>query len=204
MFFILLYGWDGLGYDRFLYDRDQLAGCPAWTPGAGTSGGVLEALVAFGLTLGTPSGGVSVLASLLTDALWLLAPFILLFSRWLGADSRVAGVPAPPVSLQLASYLAGVFVIGLGGAAFCATTVGLSAQWLQVGEIIWHGSFYAPSTLARHALSYLIGLPLGLAILWFALLRPGMPLFRLLEPLTLEVDGRGRTGSPLSAANAGA
>ena len=34
MFFILVYGWDGLGFDRFFYDRDMVAGSPAWAPGA--------------------------------------------------------------------------------------------------------------------------------------------------------------------------
>ena len=41
MFFILVYGWDGLGYDRFFYDRDMVAGSPAWTPGVGTGGTIL-------------------------------------------------------------------------------------------------------------------------------------------------------------------
>jgi hypothetical protein len=49
MFFILLYGWDGLGYDRFLYDRDMLPGSPAWAPGAATGATFSGAISAVGL-----------------------------------------------------------------------------------------------------------------------------------------------------------
>jgi hypothetical protein len=185
MFFILLYGWDGLGYDRFLYDRDLFAGSTAWTPGAGTVDGIGAALQRFVLTFSNLSGGATVISTLLTDGLWLVPPFFVLFSSWLKQDAISIGQPAPGNLQILASYLAGVFVLGLGCAALCALSVGLCAQLLGVGEVIWHGSFYAPEQLNRHVLSYLLGLPLSLGLIWLVLLRPGMPLALLIAPLML-------------------
>lgn len=185
MFFILLYGWDGLGYDRFLYDRDMFAGSPAWTPGAGTVDGVGAALQRFALTFSNLSGGATVITTLLTDGLWLIPPFFILFSRWLQQDAISIGQVAPGKLQMLASYLAGVFVLGFGCAALCALGVGLCGQLLGIGEVIWHGSFYAPEQLSRHLLSYLLGLPLSLGLIWLTLLRPGMPLARLVAPLML-------------------
>ncbi len=63
--------------------------------------------------------------------------------------------------------------------------VGLCAELLGVGEVIWHGRFYAPEQLNHHLLSYLVGLPLSLGLIWFVLLRPGMPLYRVIAPLML-------------------
>jgi hypothetical protein len=190
MFFILLYGWDGLGYDRFLYDRDLLPGSPAWTPGAGTADGVAEALLRFALTLVNPAGEATVMATLLTDAVWLVPPFFFLFARWLRRDAAVAGVPAPSFTSILFSYLAGVFVIGFGCAALAALCVGALGQLFEAGPVIWHGDFYAPTQLGRHALSYLLGLPLALLLAWFVLLRPGRALATLLRPLMLDTEPR--------------
>lgn len=190
MFFILLHGWDGLGYDRFLYDRDLLPGSPAWTPGAGTAEGLLAALQRFALTFSNPAGGASVISTLLTDALWLIPPFFFLFSRWLRQDARLIGHPVPGPGPILASYLGGVFILGLGAAALSALWVGAFGHWLGAGEVVWQGSFYAPERLERHALSYLLGLPLALALFWFALLRPGMPLASVLGPLRLDSPPR--------------
>lgn len=184
MFFILLYGWDGLGYDRFLYDRDLLAGSPAWTPGAATDNGVLAAITHFALSFGTAHGGASVITTLLTDGLWLIPPFIWLFVRWLQGDARVLGLTPPSLGAIVGSYLAGVFVIGLGSAALCALAVEAWAELLGAGAVIWHGSFYAPEHLGPHLLAYPLGLACGLAAsAW--LLRPGRPLHALLRPLLL-------------------
>ena len=81
MFFILLYGWDGLGYDRFLYDRDMLPGSPAWTPGAATGSiGALAALLQFLSS--------SVAKTLYVDGAYLLPPFFLLATRWIQSSQR--------------------------------------------------------------------------------------------------------------------
>lgn len=192
MFFILLYGWDGLGYDRFLYDRDLFPGSPAWTPGAGTEAGVLAAIGRHFFTLFNEYGGPTVAATLYTDGLWLIPPFAFLFYRWFRADVHADNHPEPGFVRTFASYLGGVFVVALGSAAFSALTVGMLGDLFGAGDVIWHGSFYAPEHLIPHALSYAAGLPLSLAVIWYALLRPGRPFSRILEPLMAGADESGR------------
>lgn len=189
MFFILLYGWDGLGYDRFLYDRDLLPGSPAWTPGAATvqGGGVLPALWTF-----LQSG---VATTLYIDGAYLLPPFFWLAARFarasfsaLPAGERVG--PAPPSTLRLTlTYLGGVFLVGLGAAAFCAATVRGVAYALGVGDHIERGLGHIPATTLQHVVSYVVGLPLSLLVLRYTALRPGGIVQRLLGPL-LQTQGR--------------
>lgn len=183
MFFILLYGWDGLGYDRFLYDRDLLPGSPAWTPGAATvaGGGVGPALWHF--------LGSGVAQTLYIDGLYLLPPFFFLACRYakqsylsLPAPERTA-VPAPKNPSLILRYLGGVFLVGLGGAAFCAAVVRGVAYLLGVGDHIERGLGHIPAQTTQHILSYFLGLPLGLSVLWFTLLRPGRLVQRYLRPL---------------------
>lgn len=191
MFFILLYGWDGLGYDRFLYQRELLPGNPAWTPGAGTGAGPIHAITQFLGTFTTPTGGPTVFTTLLTDGLWLLPPFGFLFWRWYTQDARLDGAQAPGMLKMLASYLGGAFIIGFGTAAVSALVVGGLGQIFGVGEVILHGGYYAPENIAPHVLSYLVGLPLSLAAMWYLLLKPGRPFFWILQPLMAGADERG-------------
>jgi hypothetical protein len=183
MFFILLYGWDGLGYDRFLYDRDLLPGSPAWTPGAATvaGGGVLPALWQF-----LHSG---VAQTLYIDGAYLLPPFFFLACRYAKqsfqslppGERPTSGEPSSPG--LIGRYLGGVFLVGFGGAAFCAAVVRGVAYLLGVGDHIERGLGHIPANTASHVLSYVVGLPLGLLILWYSLLRPGRLVQRYLRPL---------------------
>lgn len=183
MFFILLYGWDGLGYDRFLYDRDLLPGSPAWTPGAATAAGVLPALARF-LTS-------SVAKTLYIDGMYLLPPFFFLATRWRRAAVAEDGAVPPSPLTCIASYLGGVFLIGLGGAAVCALCVRGVAYLLGIKDQVERGLGQAPANSLAHLASYLIGLPLGMTILLLTGLRPrggspgGSPgiVRRLLAPL---------------------
>lgn len=186
MFFILLYGWDGLGYDRFLYDRDMFAGSPAWTPYAGTGAGVVAALEKFLLTFTNPAGNPTVITTLLTDGLWLIPPFAYLLLTW--TQQGVLRDYAPGrefvASVQLGlTYLVSVFLVGLGCAAVAALTVGGVGHLLGIGEVVWHGSYYAPQNLGAHALSYVIGLPVAVAINWYLLLAPGRPFYWFMKPV---------------------
>ena len=178
MFFILLYGWDGLGYDRFLYDRDMLPGSPPWAPGAATAAGVLPALGGFLRS--------SVARTLYLDGLYLLPPFFWLISRWRREADRTEGRP-PPSTLRLTlAYLGAVFGVGLGGAVVCALSVRGIALLLGVGAPIARGLGLVPPSTAAHVASYLFGLPLGLALLWILALRPGGPVSRGVRILTRE------------------
>lgn len=175
MFFILLYGWDGLGYDRFLYDRDMLPDSPAWTAGAATAGGVLAALGRF--------LGSGVAQTLYLDGVYLLPPFFWLTQRWRKEAASAAGARAPSALRLVLVYLGAVFLVGLGGAAVCALTVRGVAYVLGVGDPIARARGTIPPSTAGHVASYFIGLPLGLALLWIVALRPRGPVSRFLRDL---------------------
>jgi hypothetical protein len=175
MFFILLYGWDGLGYDRFLYDRDMLPDSPPWTPGVATAAGALPALAAFLRS--------SVAQTLYLDGLYLLPPFFWLVCRWRREDNQAEGRRSPSSLRLILTYLGAVFGVGLGGTAICALSVRGIATVLGVSGHVARGLGQAPPSTAAHVASYLFGLPLGLAVLWIVALRPGGGIHRALRPL---------------------
>lgn len=178
MFFILLYGWDGLGYDRFLYDRDMLPGSPAWTPGVGTAAGVLPAIGHF-LTS-------SVAITLYIDGVWLLPPFFYLFSKWLRENARDQGVAEPGYGAILRSYLFGVFGVGFAAAAVCALMTRGAAYLFGVPDHVLRGLGEAAPHTGGHVAAYFLGLPTGLGVMYFGWWRKGMLGHRLLAPLRLE------------------
>lgn len=197
MFFILLYGWDGLGYDRFLYDRDMYPGSPAWTPYAGTGAGVGAALEKFLLTFSNPAGNATVITTLLTDGLWLIPPFGYLLVTWTRDGVMKGFAPGNEfmASAKLGlTYLASVFVVGLGCAAIGALVVSYLGNAFGAGEVVWHGSYYAREHLVPHVLSYVVGIPLAAAINWYLLLAPGRPFYLFLKPVwaPYEHQARGR------------
>ncbi|MDF2446379.1 MAG: hypothetical protein K0S46_1615 [Moraxellaceae bacterium] len=184
MFFILVYGWDGLGYDRFFYDRDMLAGSPAWTPGVGT-GDSPETF--FAAAVGFLTSGVAM--TLYLDGVYLLPPFIAIMYFWHSASLRAHGNPVSfwgDGPLWLLSYLAGVFGVALGAAIFSALVVNGVGALLGVGDHVARGLGQVPAATGMHVLSYVIGLPLALAMLWLAVLRPGALVNRILAPWCLD------------------
>lgn len=170
MFFILLYGWDGMGYDRFLYDRDMLSGSPAWTPYAGTGDGLISAIFSFLAS--------SVAITLAIDGVYLIPPFAVLMWLWhwdaINRDRTICKKNSPTEWSTFKAYITGVFTIGFGSAAFCAVVVGTTRK-------IFGDDF--------HVQSYFIGLPLGLLFLWLAAGRRGGLFHKMLKPLTLTKDG---------------
>jgi hypothetical protein len=178
MCFILLYGWDGLGYDRFLYDRDMLPGHPAWVPGVATESGAMSALFA----LFTKS---SVGWTLFIESLYMFPPLVFLIKR----GKREAGLYLSdqerlPVSV-LGAHMFGVFGVGLGGAAFTALLVRKIAYLLGVGDHIERAKGLIPASTELHVLSYLIGIPLGISVLCWVVLRKDSFGDRMLRPLSL-------------------
>lgn len=155
MFFILLYGWDGLGYDRFLYDRDMFSGV-AWSPGAGLQTGA-----------GPQFFLSSVAQTLYLDGLFLLPAFFALFVSWIRqGDDR-----APGSASLVASYLGAVFFGAFPLAALLALgTYGAKLALLSAGL----------SASAAHLGGYLLGAPAVFALVWQLLLRDGGPVRGLL------------------------
>jgi len=74
MFFILIYGWDGLGYDRFYYCRDMIPGNPAWAPGEGMKNGIVAA------TINYVTSGVGMILAI--DGAYFAPPLIGLLHIW--------------------------------------------------------------------------------------------------------------------------
>lgn len=178
MFFILLYGWDGLGYDRFLYDRDTLVGSPAWTPGAsGTSFNITEFITS--VTNFLQSG---VFVTLMIDAVILFPPFVisLIFIK---QAYKGLGIKNEPSNISLIIYYAAVILIGtLASAAISALTVNFVGSILGVGNHIARAKGEIPSNTLQHVLSYFIGLPLSLIGMYYLLWKKGMPFYYLLKP----------------------
>ena len=169
MFFILLYGWDGHGYDRFLYDRDMFGGV-AWHAGAGIA----------------PGAGVHFLASsvamtLYLDGVYLLPPMLYLVGAWQRADAARRGVSQSAGGAALV-HLGLVFGPALGTAALSALAVGAMDRVLGGVGVM-------------HVVSYLVGVPATLAVTWVALYAPGRPLHRrILRALALPVEEAGASG----------
>lgn len=179
MFFILVYGWDGLGFDRFFYDRDALPGSPAWSPGAGATVATLASAVPRFLTS-------SVAMTLYIDGIYLLPPLFWLFSRWWREGLRLQGrreAQLPTFARLLTVKLAAVFLVALPAAIFCAITVNYVGAALGVGNPVARALGQIPESGAMHVLSYFIGLPLALAVLRYTVLRECGPVNRLLSPL---------------------
>lgn len=178
MFLILLYGWDGLGYDRFLYDRDMLPESPAWTPGVATEeAGALSALGAFLQS--------SVAMTLYLDGVYLLPPFIYLVARFRreGRPFLQRGQSFSSGAKLFGAHVFGIFGVGLGGAAVVALVVRRVAYFLGVGDHVERAKGLIPPATEMHIISYFIGIPLGLFGLWWLMLRPGRWGHRWLRPL---------------------
>jgi len=164
MFFILLYGWDGLGYDRFLYDRDMLPGSPAWSEGAGIINAAGSGIYFF---------ISSVAQTLYTDGIYLIPPWIYLFYTWnregVNSDMSIPIEKRNPGLLKLiVTMLSAVFGAGLGTAGLAALSVHFTGKLLGADE-----------STVMHILSYIIALPLFCTAAWFLLYRKGMPFYRL-------------------------
>jgi hypothetical protein len=184
MFFILVYGWDGLGYDRFFYDRDMLTGSPAWTPGAGTGGTITGTAIAAWDFITS-----SVAMTLYLDGLYLLPPFAALMFLWHRNALVQLGRPVTfwrDGPILLLSYLVAVFVVSLGAAIFSAVVVNYIGALMGVGHHIARSLELIPANTTAHVGSYLIGLPVALAILWFTVLKPGGLVNRMLTPWCLD------------------
>jgi hypothetical protein len=170
MFYILLYGWDGLGYDRFLYDRDMFGGV-AWSPGRGLGAGAGPSFLAS-----------SVARTLYLDGVFLLPPLLTWFGSWIveGArdDRSISARKRPSSAIAMALlYLAAVFFLALPTAAVGAISthlVRLGAERAGLGD------------LAARVAGYALGIPLSALALWAAIYRRGMPGHRLLAKLYVD------------------
>lgn len=159
MFFILLYGWDGLGYDRFLYDRDMFGGTP-WSPGAGLQAGAGVGFLAS-----------SVARTLYLDGVFLLPPLLYWFGRWIvdgaSSDESVAPSRRPSSVAALGGlYLVAVFFLAVPTAALGAISTHLVSRGLGA---------LGMSANTAHVVGYFVGIPLAAVVAWALVYRRGMP-----------------------------
>lgn len=166
MFFILLYGWDGLGYDRFLYDRDMFNGVP-WSPGAGLQRGAGPAILVS-----------SVARTLYLDGVFLVPSLLVLFGRWSseGARSVTSPQPAPTARAFAGLYLFAVFFLALPSAGALALGVHFSARLLR--------AFASPAV--AHVAAYPLGMSVVALALWALFFAEGRPARALLRKLAHE------------------
>ncbi len=165
MFFILVYGWDGMGWDRFLYDRDMFPGSPAWQPG-------LELTSADRLSFFWSSVAIT----LYIDGAFLIPPMLIMMPKWYRKGARMDGTISedqiPSIAQGIFVYLFIVFGVGLGSAMGAALTV------------------YLCKYIVGHVASYFVGLPLFAIIAYFLLYRKGMPVHSLFKVLYVKDDDR--------------
>ena len=159
MFFILVYGWDGLGWDRFLFDRDVYGA--AWQPGLNLT--IMERL-SFAWS--------SVAMTLYIDGIYLLPPLALMLTAWYheGAknDDHISNDEIPSKITSMIVYLVIVFGVGLGTAMGAGLTVHYCAK------------------IVGHIPSYFVGIPLFAIAAYFLLYRKGMPVHSLFKVLYIK------------------
>jgi len=156
MFFILIYGWDGLGYDRFFYDRDMVGGV-AWSAGSFTYAAIPRFFSS------------SVARTLYLDGVFLLPPLLYWFGTWIvdGAknDASIPEREKPTSAPFLALlYLAAVFLLAIPTAGLGAACTHLAKRTLVT---IGVGAGVA------HILAYVIGVPIAGAMAYALVYRRG-------------------------------
>lgn len=152
MFFILVYGWDGLGWDRFLYDRDIFGA--AWQPGLDLT--FMERLSFL---------WSSVAITLYIDGIYLIPPLIFMITAWYSEGARSDNsIQEKEIPSKLTVTFIYLFII-LGVALGTAMGAGLTV--------------YILSKVVGHIPSYFTGLPLFGALAWLLLYRKGMPVHSL-------------------------
>jgi hypothetical protein len=147
MFFILVHGWDGRGYQRFFSaDRGVFEAWPQ-SPSIG------DALGRVGQWLTSPVAltlaGMSVIVVVL---LWMM-------SDWLRDGYRHGGVSgAPSTPVIVAVTLGSVFVVTLGSAIAASVLIHLLGWWIGVPAamtLIWFGVVWPRTGIAYRLFQFL-------------------------------------------------
>lgn len=153
--FILACGWDGTGYQRFLYDASVMGGEP-WAPGKH-----------MGLSFFYGSNVFRALVVMALCFVPMLAYGMVSPGRAETARDSAHGGRLPGAPLSLALYLGTQWVICLGLAILAAAVV------INLGDIFGHIAW-----------GYAVGLPLIALVYYLALFRKGMPLRRIAARLS--------------------
>lgn len=173
-FFLLTFGWDGRGFDRFLFVPSSDAVLQVWVPGAGATLQTLPAAL-----WGFMASPVAMLL-LITGAGLVGGMGVHMASGfrqlWLAGQHRAVGGFAlhRRVAEGLASYLTGILGVSFFAALVCALCSGAA-----LGMVFDQGAHGEGQALLAAAL----GLPAGLLMVWPVLLKRGALSAWLLKPL---------------------
>jgi hypothetical protein len=146
MFFILLHGWDGLGWQRFLYDP-TITGMP-WTPGQ---------------YMGIDFFWSNVALTLYTMGIIIVPGILFPMAKWIRegaeADETLPREMVPTGVFKLIIFsLIGVFIVSLGSSAITGLLVN-----------------YIGKASGSLPLGFIIGMPAAFVLGYFLVLRKPMP-----------------------------
>ena len=168
MFFILVHGWDGTGWQRFTYDM-TLNEDTLWTPGA---------------TNGLAFFGGEVAITLYTMGVLILPPLFYWLNKWVkeGADldNSVSTEKVDNFLKNSILMLILVFGLGLGGAILASIPCWLITT-LTGGTAITGG---------WSIIGLLIGLPLFIGPVYYFLMRKDQPIYKFFKLLFIEEPGK--------------
>ncbi len=160
MFFILVHGWDGTGWQRFLYDPTMHGGV-LWSPG-----------VHDGLAFATSNVAIT----LYVMGIFLIPPLFYILPKWIkeGAEMDTAlpkeKVPkgTKDVLLMVLFVLLGVFGAGFGSAVIASLLVMFFTD--LAGSLL---------------IGFLTGIPIFAVLVYFLGIRRPMPIYLLAKQLFL-------------------
>jgi hypothetical protein len=147
MFFILVHGWDGRGYQRFFSaDRNVFESWPR-DPSPG------EALQRVGDWLTSP------VALTLAGMSVIVVVLLAMMAAWLQEGYRLAGIsPAPSPPVIVAVLLGAVFVVVLGSAIAASVLIHLLGWWIGVpvaAGLLWVAALGPRFALGRQIFALL-------------------------------------------------
>jgi MFS family permease len=149
MFFILVHGWDGRGYQRFLSANRAVFGTWPATPTAGDALSRAGAWVTSPVALTLAGMAVAIVPAL-------LVPMV----SWLRSGRR-AGDRVPGAGALTGAILAAIFGLGLGGAVLTSVLVHVLGGWLGVLAAVAAGSLLLRPNWPAHRLYRVLGLAVG-------------------------------------------
>ena len=155
MFFILLYGWDGLGWQRFLYDPT-------------VNNGVLWSIGKF---MGFDFIRSNVGLTLLGMGVFIIPFMIIPMAKWVvegtSLDNSIPKEKLPQNKFMLAIFiLIAILVISLSSAGIAAII-----------------TYYVNAFISMQYISIFIGILIFIVISYLALFRESMPVYRILKKI---------------------
>ena len=160
MFFVLVYGWDGTGWQRFLYDA-TITGIP-WTPGVHMGFAWLTSNVAI---------------TLLVMGIMILPPLFIIASKWVAQSAefepdakKKENIPKSRLLILVVALL-GALGVGLGS-AYAAAAISQLFKFILLPSMVWW---------LAGLVGGIIGLIVFMVPMWIFVFRRGQLLNKVFE-----------------------